>query len=329
MTKILMVTNPSDDPTTDRVIIACQERGADILRWHVEELLQDHVEVNSTGLSWRSNTTGRSFDTSEISAVWMRRPRSPRLVDPPELGSEIFAKQEIMTLLRYGLRSIKGIWYSHPDAVNAAENKLVQLKLAEDLGFLVPPFLMSSSLESIIQFVESNDGQVVIKPASTLGVSLAINRYQRSLQTGILSIEDLLKLPKDSKLAYPLFLQQRVDRDLEIRSTAIGRTVTSVTIATNIAYDDPKVDGRWGQMFSPHELIDTPVEMRDKMLKFQSHYGLNYGAFDFLPDKRGNWWFLECNPVGQFAWKDEQIESLGLVNLFADHLVGKLPPLVG
>jgi hypothetical protein len=328
MSKILILTNPSDDETTDRVILAVQELGGVVIRWHVEDLLLDQVEASLNGFTWKNDTTGRHFTSDEISAVWMRRPRSPRLKVAADIGSDVFAKEESMTLLRYALRTLEARWYSHPDSILAAENKLLQLKVAERCGLLVPEYLMTSSLPAIRSFIERNDGQVVIKPASSRSVSLGVDRYHRSLGSGVLRISDLDSLGDDISLAYPVFLQRRIDREVEVRSTVIGSTVTSVAIHTNIPFDDPKVDGRWGQVYAPHSLIATPENLTKGVLEFQRYYGLNYGAFDFLPDKEGNWWFLECNPVGQFAWKDERIQGLGIVNLFAEHLVGNRPVLV-
>jgi D-alanine-D-alanine ligase-like ATP-grasp enzyme len=34
------------------------------------------------------------------------------------------------------------------------------------------------------------------------------------------------------------------------------------------------------------------------------HYGLRFAAIDFVVDVEGQWFFLEINPGGQWAWLD-------------------------
>ncbi len=46
-----------------------------------------------------------------------------------------------------------------------------------------------------------------------------------------------------------------------------------------------------------------------------------FGAFDFSVTPDGRWWFLECNPAGQWGWLAEQTR-LPIAEAIADELVG-------
>ena len=48
-------------------------------------------------------------------------------------------------------------------------------------------------------------------------------------------------------------------------------------------------------------------------------FGLTYGAFDFALAPDGRWWFLECNPAGQWAFVDEDT-TRAIANALADTL---------
>ncbi len=37
-------------------------------------------------------------------------------------------------------------------------------------------------------------------------------------------------------------------------------------------------------------------------MQYAHEWGLRFAAFDVAEDLDGNLWFLECNPVGQWAW---------------------------
>ncbi|MGH3806966.1 MAG: hypothetical protein ACRDRU_10105 [Pseudonocardiaceae bacterium] len=45
-----------------------------------------------------------------------------------------------------------------------------------------------------------------------------------------------------------------------------------------------------------------------------------FGAFDFSVTPDGRWWFLECNPAGQWGWIAEET-GLPIAGAIADELV--------
>ena len=64
---------------------------------------------------------------------------------------------------------------------------------------------------------------------------------------------------------------------------------------------------RKGENLLPHRIIDLPLHLIDKCYRMLSELGLQYGAFDFILDKSGNYIFLEVNPNGQWAWIECQV----------------------
>jgi D-alanine-D-alanine ligase-like ATP-grasp enzyme len=42
------------------------------------------------------------------------------------------------------------------------------------------------------------------------------------------------------------------------------------------------------------------------MVAYLRAFGLIFGAFDFSVTPDGRWWFLECNPAGQWGWLTEE-----------------------
>jgi len=47
--------------------------------------------------------------------------------------------------------------------------------------------------------------------------------------------------------------------------------------------------------------------------------GLRYGAFDFIVDKSGDYFFLECNPSGQWLWL-EKVTDVNISQAVANEL---------
>jgi hypothetical protein len=68
-----------------------------------------------------------------------------------------------------------------------------------------------------------------------------------------------------------------------------------------------------------YESVDCPEEVRRALLRFLDAFDLNYGAFDFAVASDASWWFLECNPNGQWAWLEAAAE-LPITRAIADLL---------
>jgi len=50
--------------------------------------------------------------------------------------------------------------------------------------------------------------------------------------------------------------------------------------------------------------ITLPADVKAALCKLVAHYGLRFGAIDMTVANSGDWYFLEINPNGQWAWLD-------------------------
>jgi len=79
----------------------------------------------------------------------------------------------------------------------------------------------------------------------------------------------------------------------------------NATIGTKIYVNDlpsGEVDWRPTTMERRHEPVEIPDHIETKCRKFLFNLHIPAGAFDFIVDDAGKWWFLECNPAGQWLW---------------------------
>ncbi|MGA4840685.1 hypothetical protein [Streptomyces sp. G45] len=67
-----------------------------------------------------------------------------------------------------------------------------------------------------------------------------------------------------------------------------------------------------------------PAPVRAAVIAYLHAYGLIFGAFDFALDGNGTWWFLECNPNGQWAFVDGPT-SRAVTRALADTLQKGVP----
>jgi hypothetical protein len=87
-----------------------------------------------------------------------------------------------------------------------------------------------------------------------------------------------------------------------------------------VQIDSGLLDWRTDYSALTYKAVPTPREVGDALRWFMDDRDLVYGAFDFALDADGTWWFLECNPSGQFLWM-ERPTGLPLTSAMADLLM--------
>ncbi|OKJ84220.1 hypothetical protein AMK31_17705 [Streptomyces sp. TSRI0107] len=87
----------------------------------------------------------------------------------------------------------------------------------------------------------------------------------------------------------------------DVRAVAVGERVFSALITA-----PPGVVDWWAEhQRLTCEPVACPDGMREALVRFLADVGLGFGAFDFAVTADGAWWFLECNPNGQWAWLED------------------------
>ena len=116
-------------------------------------------------------------------------------------------------------------------------------------------------------------------------------------------------------LAYPWFVQERIDGEEEVTVVYID----GKTYAANAPRDSfDGEDSRKALFVNPTSWPRCELSPDDEraIKGFMDETGYRFGRFDFIR-KNGELWFLELNPNGQWAWLDEKNEH-GLVSMVAN-----------
>jgi hypothetical protein len=109
--------------------------------------------------------------------------------------------------------------------------------------------------------------------------------------------------------------QAQVSKIGDVRAVVVGEQVFCALIKA----PDGVVDWRSEYRRLTYEAVDCPEPIWAALLRFLREFGLNFGAFDFAVTAEGAWWFLECNPNGQWAWL-EHAANLPITAAIADLL---------
>jgi glutathione synthase/RimK-type ligase-like ATP-grasp enzyme len=257
----------------------------------------------------------KSVDLSEVKSVWYRRMLSPPLNDQVSPDARAFTAREIRHFIEGLVENPAIRWVNPILATSRAELKIYQLRLAADLGFLVPETIVSNDPDLLQQFESAHRGKVISKPICHGLWSTNSERY--AIYTDDVSPEDLSD-PGQLRLC-PTLLQVRVEKGVDVRVTVIGKKVFPVEIHFE---NQPLLDWRKpGSPISYRLCKDFPDELSSLCLNTLQSLDLLYGAFDFIRTPDNEWYFLEVNPAGEWAWLEQELHlpmSQAFIEIFYD-----------
>jgi glutathione synthase/RimK-type ligase-like ATP-grasp enzyme len=266
------------------------------------QLVRDAVEATYNGKSLR-----------RIRSVWYRKPAETEKADLP-VAPEFY--DYVSSGLHHHFVGLftqfpEAFWISDFYALQKSANKTAQLRLARELGFMVPETIVTADPAVAKEFLQEHD-ECIIKPVSRFGITLQRNGKGEKTIFYATKVHQGQDIDLTNLHLAPSYFQEAIDPVADIRVNVVGDKIFATTI-TNPGLDPTYTtrDWRLGHttntiQFTPHDL---PVEVAHKCLAFMEHYGLQFSAFDLILDKKGEYWFIECNPNGQWAFVEDETEQ--------------------
>ncbi|MEU5400728.1 ATP-grasp ribosomal peptide maturase [Streptomyces sp. NPDC005963] len=292
----VLIATEFEDPTADLVIGELNKRKVPILRFDPGTDFPANAvlaaSTNSGGWDGRLTVGGRSADLSQVRALYHRRPSSYLLRDDGQVAR--FVMQEN----RRGLGGVLGalpncLYLSHPQAIARAEYKPAQLATANRVGFRVPATLITNDPAEAVAF--STTQPTVYKPLHA--GSYEVDGEPAGIWASPVDPEEITESVKECAHLF----QAQVSKTSDVRVVVVG----SRFFCARITAPPGVVDWRSQYRNLSYEKVPCPVEIQQAILRFLSEFGLRFGAFDFSVTADEAWWFLECNPNGQWAWLEE------------------------
>lgn len=287
---MILIVTYKEDYTADFLISSLNQQGREYLRLNTEDIEQYGYETTNDLDFLFKIECHRQFE-----AVWYRRLKLPNLNNASAIDDYLASEYEY--LFSNVFRSVAAKrWMSDPDAIIRAENKVLQLKLATSLGFSVPKTLVTNRKERVKEFAERvKMSGLIVKPLFS-GRIESINAvqliYTSEVSSSQLASIDLFDLT-------PCIFQEKVSKAYELRVTVIGNKVFAARVDSQ-ANPKTRVDWRRERLdFIPYAL---PQDMAEKCRTLVHSLNTNFGAIDLIRSTDGQYYFLENNPNGQWAW---------------------------
>jgi hypothetical protein len=210
---ILIITHKTDY-TADFLVNILNHRSIEYRRFNCEDLLSSNYEIEF-GAGFKYSILG----CADFHSVWFRRTKLPDL-NGLSSSETAYILSETDSLIQNLLSILNVNWISEPTAVYRAENKLLQLKTAMELGFNIPQTLITSSKERLINFYREQKS-IIVKPFSQTRITDVVN--PGFIFTSVVTEKEINSI--DDYDLTPCIFQQNVEKDYELRITVVGSKV--------------------------------------------------------------------------------------------------------
>lgn len=293
---LLLVTN-CRDITMDYVVAELRRRGQSFFRLNTEQLPQALCSMAGFPRdAWSISLDGVVVRGAAITGAYFRRPGAPVVPDTAtDPGERAYIEAEWSSFLKSLYSRLEGRWLNSPTKIFMAEDKPMQLLLAQEIGFHVPQAFVTNDI--LCARAISALGQAIGKP---LRQAVLAGETERVIFTSRLAeIED--EQAEAIRLT-PFIVQSEILKQYDVRVTVVGERVFATAIWSQ---DNEETITDWRKGSRPdlrHEKIILDRRVERQCVKLVQRLGLRYGAIDLVCDQSGKLWFLEINPNGQWAW---------------------------
>ncbi|NQV50455.1 MAG: hypothetical protein HQ507_08155 [Candidatus Marinimicrobia bacterium] len=306
---LLVITNRSD-LSSDYLILKIKERSIPFARLNTEDYGIDYkIDINLSKTSNRfviKYKDGITIEDEEISAVYFHHPSPPIVEDVVTKIDQEFAAREALEVLRSIWRMIpEKKWLNHPKYLWRAVNKVEQLLEAVNIGFHIPNTLITSDKDSVSSFIESTNNHIIAK-------AVKHGFVYREKEIWVASTHRLSSSYLQGYETYaeiPISYQHEIDKAYDIRVVVVGHQVFATAIHSQV-HEETEVDWRLGDMLDidlNHEKIKLPGGIENKCRDLVKLFSLRYSSMDMVYSKDGEYFFLELNPNGQWAWIEQEV----------------------
>jgi glutathione synthase/RimK-type ligase-like ATP-grasp enzyme len=213
------------------------------------------------------------------------------------VGSRQAAELGARLILLVGLSDATVNWLTTYWALHRAENKLVQLGCARDLGIHVPKTQVTSAASLLSE--ELGD-PVVLKPLGS-GDFVQDGTYFTVYARAHSKIDPVWELLGGA----PFLAQELVAADYHLRVVTVDDHAWAARLdARNLPLDwreDENAHGQWAPTNDP--------SVQSGALRLAERLSLGFSSQDWIVDLDGTAWFVDANPVGQWLFLPEAISK--------------------
>jgi hypothetical protein len=329
MTKRILILTCAGDLHSYAVAEAIRRKGGAPLLWLTTDFPSRTVETLSfdgSSSSLHVDGVGVDLSSAPVHTVWRRRPAhslDDRGLHP---GDREFAQLECAIFRRSLLPVIfpEAFWVNPPDAAVSAGRKIIQYKLAAELGLKQPATVFTNDPRRIHELMAHHGGRIVYKTFQAAAWQSGTKKafaYSTLLTEDDLVEDDLLR-------AVPGIYQELVPKEYELRVTVMGNRLFAFKIHSQEAGSESgALDWRKSGESLRIESTELVPSVQANCLTLMRRLGLVFGCIDLIVTPGGDSVFLEVNEMGQFLFLEEKT-GVPLLDAMAELLLQGRPDFI-
>lgn len=286
--KVLIITS-SIDCTVDYII---EKYGGvvEFYRFDIDLFPKYKIAIGENG-QWSILCESWTLKKSEVYSIYYRKPRLPNMSEYAYEYRSMIAR-DIIALVNGIVDDFEGKVLTKPYILRKTENKVFQLLYAEKNGLAIPKSFIGNSNKIAEKFLRK---KTIIKPITT-GKIVGKEKIELYQTNYFMEFDDDISLT-------PIYLQEYINKNYEVRLTYINNTFFAVRIDS-----ENKLDWRKNYRRLKYSIIECPKTIADICIMMMNDFKLSYGAFDFIVNENDEWIFLEVNPNGQWQWLEHELK---------------------
>lgn len=309
----VLIISDTMDFTTDYICIELKDRNSNYLRINRDLFQKYNIKFDIGNEVLYITISGKEYivDSAYLKSIYYRAPIYLHSTYNSNLS---FEKQLYRSQWTAFLRNLvlfeDVIWMNNPVNTFKAENKMLQLKYAKQVGFKYPHTLLLNSLENVKINESSN---YILKSLDT--VLLKKDQKEAFVYTNVIEGRELIE--SEFTIA-PVVLQKYLHPKVDLRVTVIGSRV----FAVKIVKDDKGVAGDWRKVKEHLDFLVTnlPEDIKKKCVKIVKKFGLVFGGIDLI-FHNNSYYFIEVNPTGEWGWLKNK-SNMKIDKAICDYLLG-------
>ena len=295
----VVVISDEGSPTVESVVNCVSSLGGEAHVLSAAQLPRDG-RVAFDDNQPQLGVSGTAVPVEGCSGVWLWHPDGPVALDSDDATARYIRREWELVLSGFAAITPREIWINHPSAARWMEsNKLEQMRLARNVGYDVPPTLLSNDPDRITAFAGRFE-TVAVKSQGGVWREHPTGEVETAY-TQLTTVAEL-RGKRGSLARAPVMVQPYLAKAYELRVTVIDTTTFFCRIDSQ-ASERTRIDWRrYDHERVAHELVEPSPDEREKVLDLVRAAGLRYAAIDLLCTPGGETYFLDLNPSGQFAW---------------------------
>lgn len=290
----ILIISDIMDFTTDYICIELKRRNVKYLRLNRDKFMEYSIvfDINKMQIKITINSNKYIINNEDLKTIYYRAPIYLHDTYKPNLEFDKQLYRSQWTAFLRNLTIFENVkWMNNPIDTFRAENKMLQLKYAQNIGFNCPYTILLNSIENIKL---NGNNNYIMKSLDT--VLLREDNKEAFVYSTVMTGDELMK--SEFRLA-PVVIQDYLYPKVDLRVTVVGNKIFAAKIEKN----GLGIAGDWRKEKDNVKFteVELPEEIKRKCIQIVNDLGLSFGGID-LVFCNDNYYFIEVNPTGEWAW---------------------------